>query len=127
MGGSRSLVALVIFMFASLVIIDDLDALRRAFAPEEPDSPLIFAPVPILTLPVTTKRLKPVSRNCRHVLQFLGVVQHPKFPSRHRSNVAESAALLALKKLLGLLAAEGSYHTGSISRRPLNDVRYTAV
>jgi hypothetical protein len=103
-------------MFASLVIIDNLDALLRAFAPEEADSPSIVDPDTILTLPVTTKRLKPVSRNCRHVLQFLGVVQHPKFPPRHRSNVAESAALLALKKLLGLLAAEGSYHTGSISR-----------
>jgi hypothetical protein len=109
-------------MFASLVIIDDLDALRRAFAPEKADSPSIVDPDTILTLPVTTKRLKPVSRYCRHVLQFLGVVQHPKFPPRHRSNVAESAALLALKKLLGLLAAEGSYHTGSISRRPVNDV-----
>src|ERR1035441_265210 len=114
MGGSRSL--LVIFVFASLVIIDDLNALRRAVAPEEAESPLIVDPDTILTLPVTTKRLKPVSRNCRHILQFLGVVQHPKFPPRHRSNVAESAALLALKKLLGLLAAEGSYHTGSVSR-----------
>jgi hypothetical protein len=108
------------FVFTSLVIIDDLDALRRAFAPEEVDSPSIVDPDAILTLPVSTKRLKPVSRNCRHVLQFLGVVQHPKLPPRHRSNVAESAALLALKELLGLLAAEGSYHTGSISRPPLN-------
>jgi hypothetical protein len=70
----------------------------------------------MLTLPVAAQRLKPFSRNCRHVFQLLGVVQHPKFPPRHRSNVAESAALLALKKLLRLLAAEGSYHTGSISR-----------
>jgi hypothetical protein len=98
------------------MIIDDLDALRRAFAPEEADSPLIVDPDTILTLPATAQRLKPVSRNSRQVLQRLGVVQHPKLPPRHRSNVAESAALLALKKLLGLLAAEGSYHTSSISR-----------
>ena len=91
------MVALVIFMFASLVIIDDLDALRRAFAPEEANSPSIVDPDTILTLPVTTKRLKPVSRNCRHVLQLLRVVQHPKLPPCYHSNVAESAALLAVQ------------------------------
>jgi hypothetical protein len=104
------------------MIIDDLDPLRRAFAPNEADSPLIVDPDTMLTLPATAQSLQPVSWNCRHVFQPLGVVQHPKLPPCYRSNLAESAALLALKKLLGLLAAEGSYHTGSISRRPLNDV-----
>jgi hypothetical protein len=103
------------------MIIDDLDAFRRALAPDEADSPLgslmwIVNPDTMLTLPVTAQRLKPVSWNCRHVLQRLGIVQHPQFPPCHRSNVAESAALLALKKLLSLPAAEGSYHMGSISR-----------
>src|ERR1019366_808067 len=118
MGGSRSL--LVIFVFTSLMIIDDLDAFRRAVAPDEADSLLIVDPDTMLTLPGTAQRLKPVSWNCRHALQLLGVVQHPKLPARHRSNVAEPAAPLAFKKLLGLLAAEGSYHTGSIPRQPLN-------
>src|SRR5665811_1207236 len=118
MGGSRSL--LVIFVFTSLMIIDDLDAVRRAVAPTEANSPLVVDPDTMLALPVTTQRLKPVSWNCRHVLQLLGVVQHPKLPARLRSNVAELAAPLAFKKLLGLLRAEGSYHTGSIPRRPLN-------
>src|ERR1035437_8813715 len=118
MGGSRSL--LVIFVFTSLMIIDDLDAFRRAVAPTEANSPLVVDPDTMLALPVTTQRLKSVSWNCRHVLQLLGVVQHPKLPPCHRSNVAESAALLTVKKLLGLLRAEGSYHTGSIPRRPLN-------
>ena len=98
------------------MIIDDLDAFRRAVAPDEANSPLVVDPDTGLTLPVTTQRLKPVSWNCRHILQFLGAVQHPKLSPRHRSNVAESAALLAFKKLLGLLAAEGPYHTGSIPR-----------
>src|ERR1019366_1238299 len=100
-------------------IIDDLDAFRRALAPDEADSPLIVDPDTILTLSVTAESLKPVSWHCRHVLQFPGVVQHPKLPPRHCSNVAESTALLAVKKPLGLLGAEGSYHTGSIPRRPL--------
>jgi hypothetical protein len=98
------------------MIIDNLDAFRRAFAPDEADSPLIVDPDTMLTLSVTAESLKPVSWNCRHVFQFPGVVQHPKLPPRHRSNVTESAALLAVKKLLGLLGAEGSYHTGSIPR-----------
>src|ERR1022692_1063072 len=54
------------------MIIDDLDAFRRAFAPDEADS----------TLGVTAQRLEPVSRNCRHILQLPGVVQHPKLPPR---------------------------------------------
>jgi hypothetical protein len=98
------------------MIIDDLDVFRRAFAPDEADSPLIVDPDTVLTLSVTAESLQPVSWHCRHVLQFPGVVQHPKLPPCHTSNVAESAALLAVKKLLGLFAAEGSYHTGSIPR-----------
>src|ERR1019366_8763418 len=98
MGGSRSL--LVIFVFTSLMIIDDLDAFRRAVAPDEANSPLVVDPDTMLTLGITAQRLKPVSWNCRQVLQFLGVVQHPKLPAGHRSNVAEPAALLTVKKLL---------------------------
>ena len=104
------------FVFTSLMMIDDLDPLRRAFAPTEADSPLIVDPDTMLTLPVAAQRLKPVSRNCRHVRQLLSVVQHPQLAPCYACNVAESAAWLAVKKLLGLLAAEGSYHTGSISR-----------
>ena len=102
------------------MIIDDLDAFRRAFAPDEAESPLIVDPDAMLTLPVAAQSLKPVSWNCRHVLQALGVVQHPQLPPGHGSNVAEFAVLLPVKELLGLLAAEGSYHTGSIPRWPLN-------
>ena len=111
---------LAVFIFTSLMIIDDLDAFRRAFAPGEADSPLIVDPDTVLTLPVTAQSLKPVSWNCRHVLQLPGIVQHPELPPCHRSNVGESAAVLALKKLFGLLAAEGSDHTESISRWPLH-------
>src|ERR1035437_1788644 len=118
MGGSRSL--LVIFVFTSLMIIDDLDAFRRSVPPDEANSPLVVDPDTMLTLGVTAQGLKPVSWNCRHLLQFLGVVPHPKVTARTRSNVAQPAATLPLKKLLGLLRAEGSYHTGRIPRRPLN-------
>src|ERR1035437_5108537 len=100
MGGSRSF--LVILVFTLLMIIDDLDVLRRALPPEKADSPSIVNPNTILPLPVANERLKPVSRNHRHVLQLPGVVQHPKLPPCHRSNVGESAAVLALKKLFGL-------------------------
>jgi len=90
------------------MIIDDLDAFRRAFAPDEAESPLIVDPDAILTLPVAAQSLKP------------GIVQHPKLPPCHGFNVAESAVLLTVKEILGLLAAEGSYHTGSITRWPLD-------
>jgi hypothetical protein len=102
------------------MIIDYLDALRSASAPDEADSPFIVNPYTMLTLSIAAQSLKPVPWNCRHVRQLLGVVQHPKLPPCDRSNVAKSATLLSVKKLLSLLAAEGSYQTDSISRRPLN-------
>ena len=102
------------------MIIDDLDPFRRAFPPDEADPPLIVDPDTILPLPVAAQSLKPVSWNCRHILQLLRVVQHPQLSPCYRCNVAESAAVLAVKELFGLLAAEGSYHPDSISRMPLN-------
>jgi hypothetical protein len=68
------------------MIIDDFDAFRRAFAPDEADSPLIVDPDTMLTLPVAAQSLKPVSRNRRHVLQLLGIVQHPKFQAQNPSS-----------------------------------------
>jgi hypothetical protein len=56
------------------MIIDDLDAFRRALAPDEADSPLIVDPDTVLTLSVTAQSLKPVSWNRRHVRQIAGVV-----------------------------------------------------
>src|ERR1035438_7802745 len=102
------------------MIIDDLDPFRRARAPDEADPPLTVDPDTMLTLPVAAQSLKPVSRHGGHVLQRFRLVQHPQLPASSRRNVAESAALLAVKKHLGLPAAKGSYHTDSISWRPLN-------
>jgi hypothetical protein len=66
----------------------------------------------MLTLSVAVQGLQPVSWNCRHVLQFLGVIQHPQLPPCHVPNVTEFVALLSAKQLLGLLAMKGSYHGG---------------
>jgi hypothetical protein len=103
------------------MVIDDLDLFRRAFAPDEADSPLTVDPDAMLTLPVAAQSLEPVSWNYRHILQYPGVVEHPKLPPCHRSNVAESAALPAAEELFGLLAAERLDHSGSITWAPLND------
>ena len=109
-----------IFALTSLMVIDDLDVFRRAIALDEADSPLVVDPNTKLTLPAAGKSLKPVSWDYRHVLKFPCIVQHSKFPARYRSDIAESAALVAMKKLLSLPAAEGSYHMESISRWSLN-------
>jgi hypothetical protein len=105
------------------MVIDDLDLFRRAIAPDKADSPLIVDPDAMLPLPAAAQSLKPVSWNGCHVFQFLGVVQHPKLPPCHRSNVAELAAPLASEEIPGLLAAERANHTGSIPWAPLNDAR----
>jgi hypothetical protein len=105
------------------MIIDDLDLFRRALAPDKADSPLIVDPDATLTFPVAAQSLKPISRNCRQILQIFGVVQHPELPSCHRSNVAESAAPLATGEIAGLLATERPDLPGRISWVPLNDAR----
>lgn len=48
MGGSRSLLAILVF--TSLMIVDNLDAFCRVFAPDEADLPLIVDPDTMLTL-----------------------------------------------------------------------------
>lgn len=105
------------------MVIYDLDRFRRALAPDKADSPSIVDSDAILTFPVAAQSLKPVSWDCRQILQILGIVQHPKLPSCHRSDVAESAALLAVEEILGLLAAKRSDHSRSIPWVPLNEAR----
>ena len=109
------------------MVIDDLDVFRRAVAPTETDPTLVVDPDTVLTLPVTAQRFEPVPRHRRHVFQQSRVIQHPKLASCHILNIAESPALLALKELLSLLAAERSDHTGSISRIPLNEIPSTST
>ena len=74
MGGSRWLSA--IFVFTSLMIVDDLDAFRRAFAPDKAQPPLVVDPDGVLAPPVTVQCLEAVSWDCRHVFQLLGIIQH---------------------------------------------------
>lgn len=56
---------LAIFVFTSLMIIDDLNAFGRTVSPDEADSPLIVDSDTILILSVTAKVLKPVAWNGR--------------------------------------------------------------
>ena len=74
------------------MVIDDLDALRRALAPDEADSPLIVDADTVLTLPAAAQSLKAVSRNRGHVLQFPCVVQHPHLPYRVFSDSRPTAS-----------------------------------
>ena len=101
------------------MIINDLYLLRRAFAPQEADTPLIIDPDTMLPLPVAAQSLEPVSGDGCEVLQLFGVIQHAKLAPRHPFDVAEPATPLTVIQPLGLLAAEGSYHTESISWPPL--------
>jgi hypothetical protein len=81
----------------SALVFGDFDVIGTIFLPGKADPVLIVDPDAVLPLPVAAQSLKPVSRNCRHVLQLLRVVQHPKLPPCYRSNVAESAALLTVQ------------------------------
>src|ERR1035441_7993661 len=92
-------------MSSSFPASSSIRSFRRATVPMLPN----LDRDTVLTMPVAAQSLKPVSWNCRHVLQLPGIVQHPELPPCNCSNVAESATLLTVKQLLGLPAAEGSY------------------
>src|ERR1019366_9045079 len=78
MGGSRSL--LVIFVFTSLMIIDDLDAFRRAVAPDEANSPLVVDPDTMLAL------------SCHHPETQVGFLELPPCPPASRRRPASEAS-----------------------------------
>ena len=101
------------------MIIYDFNIERIAVFPQKANSPLIVDSDAIVTLPVTRQRLKPVSRNSRDVLQFLGIVEHPELPPRDDFDAAKLATMEAIEQFRGFLAAEGPDQYGSISRRTL--------
>jgi hypothetical protein len=109
------------------MIIDNFDVLRSAISPDETDSPLLVDSDAMLTSPIADQSLHPVSRNHRHIFQFLGVVEHSQFPSRYLRDIAELSAALSMKQLLGVLAAEGPNHIARIPREPLNEDYYTPI
>src|ERR1019366_5517826 len=113
------------FVFTSLMIIDDLDPLRRAFAPTEADSPLIVDPDTMLTLPVAAQRLKPFSRNCRHVFQLLGVVPASEVSSAPPLQCCRIGGSAGVEKAApspcsGRIVSHGQYITVTVKRRTVN-------
>ena len=114
-------------LFASLMIIDNLDVLRGALSPDETNSPLIIDSDALLPFPVAAQGLEPVSRNSGDVFQVFCVVEQPQLSARDLGNVAEPPVALAVEQLLSVPAAEGADHTGSISRCPFNDNHYTSA
>jgi hypothetical protein len=107
------------FRIASLMIVDDLDLIRRAFAPSKANSPLVVDPDAVLALPVAAQSFEPISWHGSQILQHFGVIQHAQLSPRHRGNIGEFA-MFAVKKLFSLLAPERAYQMGSIPRQPLN-------
>ena len=106
------------------MVVGNLYVFRSAFSPLKADPPLIIDPDAVLTFSVTRQRLESVSWDCRDVLEFFSVIEHPEFPARHLLDVGELTTSAATEKLLRFPAAEGADHHASISRKSLNEDRY---
>src|SRR3954447_483473 len=73
---------------AHSVVVDDLDLVSVPIAPLEADPPLVVDTDAVLARPLAAQALQPVPRGDLEILKSLGVVQHPKLPTRHLLNVA---------------------------------------
>ena len=121
MGGSRSLFA--IFVFTSLMIIDNFDAFRRAFAPDEADSPLIVDPDTVLPQSVADQGLEMVSGNRCEVGQRSRSVHMIQLPLCHVLKTSVLSRLFSMKQLGRVLRPKRADHFSIICRLTLNGKR----
>jgi hypothetical protein len=69
------------------VVIDDLNSIRIAIAPDKADTPLIIYPDTVLSLSRPFQRLKPVGRWHLEVIQLPCVVQHSEFSAGNNLDI----------------------------------------
>ena len=77
-----------------------------AIAPLETDPVLVVDADAILTLTSTAQRFQPVARQCREIVQAVGVMEHFQFPPCHGFNCLETPDPSILKEPLRLAVFE---------------------
>src|SRR5690554_4670175 len=105
------------------VVVNDLHLLRSGVGPHEADPPLVVDPDAVLPGPIALQRLEPVpGRDAEIVKRLRGpdltqlAQRHPLDTRIHRGHA------LAAPQTFGVLVAERSDHSTSVTRR-VNDAR----
>jgi hypothetical protein len=93
------------------VVVDDLNVVRVARAPDETDSPLPVDANAVLTNPITLEFLQAISRWDSHVIEVSRSVQHAELSEGRSLDVgAEAFDSLALKQPLRIAVLEALDH-----------------
>ena len=94
----------------SLVIIDNLNVVRIAVAPDEADPVLVVHANAVLPLPITPERLESVSRKDRQIVKRMRGVQLPKLSLPNACDTPEWARWLARENRLRFAVFERTDH-----------------
>jgi len=100
------------------MIIDDFDVEGVAVMPLKTNAPLSVDADGVLSLPVTSKSMKLVSRIQHQSFQARGSMQNHQPLSRLPFERLESPDSSVIKKLLGISASKRFYHTPKVLRSP---------
>ena len=95
------------------MIIDDLDALRRAFAPDEAESPLIVDPDAVLTGSVSAEHFHVIARK-RKISQASGPVHLVQFAARGPLDGLKSLRELVMEQPLDFGVPKRTNHEFSV-------------
>jgi hypothetical protein len=89
------------------VIVNNLNVISAAIAPDKTDSPLIVDPYTVLSLSVAGESLQSVPRGDAEVIDGRTAIQHPQLPEGGLLNVSrQSPRKLAPEDPLSLTAPE---------------------
>lgn len=104
------------------MVIDNLDFMNIAIAPNETNTPLVVDPDAVLARSVPSQRLQPVTGRLAYILQPLGNVQCPQFALSNTGNLGGKAFRhVAPEDDARRFSTEAFYHTSRVSRRRLSE------
>jgi len=97
------------------VIVDDLNVLCVAIAPDETDSPLIINPDAVLPPSVSGEGFQSVSRWNAEIFKLYTAVQHPQFPQGCLLNIGrQPSRILAMEDRLRFPTPETFDHPSMV-------------
>ena len=92
------------------VIVDDLDVMGVAVAPDEADSEPVVDPDAVLTPSVAAQRFQPVSGEDRQIPKLVGRVQLAELPLRDTGDGLKTAGRPPVEEPLGFFRPERPNH-----------------
>jgi hypothetical protein len=95
---------------AGLVVVDDLDVMGVAVAPDKADSESVVNPDAVLTPPVAAQRVQPVSGKDCQIPEIMGRVQLAQSPLSDAGDCLKAAGRSPVEQPLGFFRPERPDH-----------------